>query len=105
MEQAVIAHIRMTKNQFGSQSEQAAIASLADTLARAIDESQVGEFDGEEFGDCRCVLYMYGPNADRLFEVVEPFLKAAPLARGGFAIKRYGEASDATAKEACVTWC
>jgi len=45
---------------------------------------------------------MYGPDADRLFGVVEPILKAAPLARGGFAIKRYGDAKDLNAVEARV---
>jgi hypothetical protein len=104
VEHAVIAHIRMTEDQFGSERERAAIAMLADDLERVIDERQAGEFDGEEFGDGRCVLYMYGPDADRLFEVVEPVLKAMPMARGGFAIKRYGEASDKNAVEARVSF-
>lgn len=99
MEHAVIAHLRLTEGQFGSECERAAVAALADDLKYAIDEKQAGEFDGEEFGDGRCVLYMYGPDADRLFEAVEPVLRAGPLARGGFAIKRYGEASDANAAE------
>lgn len=102
MEHAVIAHLRMTESKFGSERERAEVTALADNLMHIIDEKQAGEFDGEEFGDGRCVLYMYGPDADRLFEVVEPVLKAAPLARGGFAIKRYGEASDASAVEARV---
>ena len=103
MEHAVIAHIRMTEDKFGSERERAAIATLADDLERVIAEKQAGEFDGEEFGDGRCVLYMYGPDADRLFGAVAPVLKAAPLARGGFAIKRYGEASDKNAVEARVS--
>jgi hypothetical protein len=103
VEHAVIAHIRMTEDQLGSERERAAVAVLADDLERVIVEKQAGEFDGEEFGDGRCVLYMYGPDADRLFEAVEPVLKATPLARGGFAIKRYGEANDANAVEARVS--
>ena len=104
MEHAVIAHLRLIDDKFGSERERTAVAALTDDLERVISEEQAGEFDGEEFGDGRCVLYMYGPDADRLFEVVEPILKLAPLARGGFAIKRYGEASDANAQEARVTW-
>ena len=99
MEHAVIAHLRMTENEFGSPREREAIAKLANNLERAIAEHQVGEFDGEEFGGGRCVFYMYGPDADQLFDTVEPVLKSEPLARGGFAIKRYGEASNVNAKE------
>jgi len=102
MEQAVIAHLPLTEEPFGSEREREAIADLADMLHRAIDDHGVGEFDGEESGGGRCVLYMYGPDADRLFGVVEPILKAAPLARGGFAIKRYGDAKDLNAVEARV---
>jgi hypothetical protein len=103
MEHAVIAHLRMNEDEFGSEREHAAVAKLAHDLESVIDKNQVGEYDGEEFGDGRCVLYMYGSDADRLFEVVEPVLKAALLARGGFAIKRYGEASDANAVEERVS--
>jgi hypothetical protein len=97
MEHAVIAHLPLLEGPFGSQREREVIASLADALCLAIDEHGAGEFDGEEFGGGRCVIYMYGPNADRLFEVVEPILKAVPMARGGFVTKRYGEARDASA--------
>jgi len=54
----VIAHLRLTEDKFGSERERAAVAALADDLMHVIGEKQAGEFDGEEFGDCRCVLYM-----------------------------------------------
>ena len=99
MEHAVIARLSLRENPFGSEREREIIADLAGELQHAIKDNNVGEFDGEEFGGGLCVLYMYGPDADRLFSVVEPILKASPLARGGLAIKRYGEASDAGATE------
>jgi hypothetical protein len=102
MEQAVIAHFSLTEDPFGSEHECEAIADLAAMLHPAIDDHGVGEFDGQESGGGRCIFYMYGPDADRLFGVVEPILKAAPLARGGFAIKRYGDAKDPSAVEARV---
>ena len=102
MEQAVIAHLRLTEDPFGSERECEAIADLAGLLHQAIDDHGVGEFDGEESDGGRCVLYMYGPDADRLFSVVEPILKAAPVARGGFAIKRYGDVKDHNAVEVRV---
>lgn len=102
MEQAVIAHLSLKDDPFGSEREREIIIELAEMLHRAIDEQGVGEFDGEEFGGGRCVLYMYGPDADRLFGVVEPILKSVPLSHGGFAIKRYGDAADLDALESKV---
>jgi hypothetical protein len=102
MEQAVIVYLPLTEDPFGLEREREAIADLADMLHHAIEDRGVGEFDGEESGGGRCVLYTYGPDADRLFGVIEPTLKAAPLTRGGFAIKRYGDVKDLNAVEVRV---
>jgi hypothetical protein len=102
MEQAVLVYLRLIDHPFGSDRERAAIFDLEDMLRGAIDDQGAGLFDGEEFGGGRCVLFMYGPDADRLFAVVEPILKAARFARGGFVIKRYGAAEDFSAVEARV---
>jgi hypothetical protein len=103
VEHAVIACLKITEDQLDLRREYDAVDKLTDEIARVIDENEVGEFDGEEVGGGLCVLYMYGPDADRLFEVVEPVLKAAPLTRGGFVIKRYGSASDANVAETRVS--
>ena len=58
-----------------------------------------GEFDGDEFGGGECTLYMYGPDADRLFGAVEEELRSSEHAGGGFAVKRYGAAGDPSARE------
>lgn len=71
MEHAVITHPPLLEDPFGSEREREIIADLADELQNAISDHDVGEFDGEEFGGGRCVIYMYGPDADRLFDVVE----------------------------------
>jgi hypothetical protein len=92
----------LTDHPFGSDRERAAIFDLEDMLRGAIDDQGVGLFDGVEFGGGLCILFMYGPDADRLFAVVEPILKAAPLARGGFAIKQYGAPEDLSAVEVRV---
>ncbi|GLH75432.1 hypothetical protein SSBR45G_03400 [Bradyrhizobium sp. SSBR45G] len=102
MEQAVIAYIPLRKGSFVSEHECAEIADLTAKLQQAIDHHGVGEFDGDEFGGGRCVLFMYGRDADQLFGVVAPILKAVPLTRGGFVIKRYGEAKDPDAVEVRV---
>jgi hypothetical protein len=99
IEQAVIVHLPLVEAPLGSAREREVVTNLTDALDRAIDAHGVGQFDGEELGDGRCVIYMYGPDADQLFAIVEPVLKAEPLVRGGFAIKRYGEAKDVGAAE------
>ena len=48
----------------------------------------------------RCT--MYGPNADKLFEVVEPILRAVPFMSGASVTKRYGPPDDETKKVALV---
>jgi hypothetical protein len=104
MEHAVIVHLRLTGGPLGSPEEGDAAAALGDELESAVEAASAGEFDGDEFGDHKCVLFMYGPDADRLFAAIEPILKDTPLAAGGHAIKRYGEAADSDAAEVRVTW-
>jgi hypothetical protein len=45
---------------------------------------------------------MYGPDADAPFAAIEPLLRSSPLTKAGSAIKRYGDATDPTAKEVKV---
>ncbi|MEN3377372.1 MAG: hypothetical protein V7604_2727 [Hyphomicrobiales bacterium] len=104
MEQAVLVYLRLIDHPFGSDREREAIFDLEDMLCDAIDGQDVGLFDGEEFGGGRCVLFMYGPDADRLFAVVEPVLKASRFMRSGFVIKRYGPAEDYSAVEVRVNF-
>ena len=70
--------------------------ALEEKLEAAIEEAGTGEFDGNEVavdgGDAR--LYMYGPDADKLFASVEPVLKTSALMKGANATLRYGPAAD-----------
>ena len=97
-EHAVIVHFSINGDEFGEVAEREEIFALQDRLIAAIDGAGVGEFDGNEFGGGEAVLYMYGPDADALFEVVEPILRAFP-ARPAWCVLRYGEAADPTAVE------
>jgi hypothetical protein len=104
MEQAVILHLPLRSGPFGSPEEREALLALEDQLAAAVVENAAGEFDGDEFGEGECVLFLYGPDADSLFAAIEPALKASSQASGGYAIKRYGEATDMNAQEVRVAW-
>jgi hypothetical protein len=87
-EHAVIVHFF----NYGSTDLQRLFA-LEEQLEQAIADAGVGEFDGNEIATDGSdgYLYMYGPDADRLFEVVRPVLESVDFTRGAQVVKRYGE--------------
>ncbi|MCB9844685.1 MAG: hypothetical protein H6811_01680 [Phycisphaeraceae bacterium] len=88
-EHAVLLHVRMAEAS-PSKAERELVFGLEDRLASAIDAAGAGEFDGDEWGEGEAVLYMYGPDADRLWASIEGLVRGAGLAGGSYAIKRYG---------------
>ncbi len=104
MQEEVIVYLALSDNAIGSSGEREALFEFQEQLMRAIGDAVAGEFDGDLWGEGECILYLYGPNADRLFAVIQPLLKACPLAADGYAIKRYGDAADIDAREVRVTW-
>lgn len=102
MEHAILVHIPLRGGPFGSAAEKQDLMRLENDLEKAIVQAGAGEFDGDEFGGGKCVLFMYGPDADRLFETVQPILRANALSAAGYALKRYGEASDPGAREEVI---
>jgi hypothetical protein len=76
--------------EFPSEAELNTYHALQGELSAAIDSAQAGELDGDEFGGHQCVIYMYGPDADRLFDAVAPVLEKHPFPKGSTALKRYG---------------
>jgi hypothetical protein len=85
-EHAVIVHF-----DYGSRDLQR-LFELEDQLESAIEAHGVGEFDGNEIAvdgsDGR--LYMYGPDADRLFAVIRPVLAATTVITNAVATLRHG---------------
>lgn len=69
---------------------------LEDKLEYIISENGVGEYDGHEmatdYSDGN--LYMYGPNAERLFQVIQPTLKETEFMKGATAKLRFGPPGD-----------
>jgi len=93
-EHAVLVYLPLSNAEFGEPAEREAIHSLSDCLRDAISAAAVGEFDGDEFGGGQCTLFMYGPDADRLFACVEPLLLGSPLCSRARVTKRYGGPGD-----------
>jgi|JI7StandDraft_1071085.scaffolds.fasta_scaffold56435_2 hypothetical protein len=69
---------------------------LEEKLDNAITKAKVGEYDGNEIAvdGSDGILYMYGPDADRLFEIIKPILESASFMRGAKVTLRYGPPED-----------
>lgn len=66
------------------------LATIEDQLCAALEREPVGELDGNEMTPTGATLFLYGPDAERLFAVVEPVLRAYPLCRNARVIVRRG---------------
>jgi len=66
------------------------LATLEDRLREAIEAGVLGEFDGNEVGPTVTTLYMYGPDAERLFAGIESTLRAYPLCKNARVVVRSG---------------
>ena len=89
-EHAVIVHFR-----YGSTNLEP-LFKLEDRLENALAATKAGEYDGNEMAvdGQHGVLYMYGPDADRLYEAVAPILERESFMRGARIKKRYGPPED-----------
>ncbi len=102
VEQALIAHLPLSDKRFGSEADVSACQALERAHETEIENARAGEMDGNEIGQGECTLFMYGPSADKLLDVVSRRLRSSRLAKRGWVVKRYGSAEDARAKEVRV---
>jgi hypothetical protein len=99
VEHAVIVTVNLSGSWFGRSKNRKAAFALGEQLEEALAGRPDCEFDGDEFGGGECTYYMYGTDADALFALVEPVLRAPPITRGGRAVKRFGDVTDPAARE------
>lgn len=67
------------------------LAALRDAVDAAARTAGAGELDGHELAVGGVVLFLYGPDAERLWLAVEPVVRDAPLGAGSYAVVRAGE--------------
>jgi|SRR6185503_867666 len=58
------------------------LATIEDRLIDTLEREGLGEFDGNEVGPGHTTLFMYGPDAERLFDGIEQTLRGYPLCQG-----------------------
>ncbi|MFA4852089.1 MAG: hypothetical protein WC868_08065 [Bacteroidales bacterium] len=65
---------------------------LEEELEKIIADNNVGEYDGHEIAmdNSDGTLYMYGPNAEKLFKAVKLTLEKTDFMRGATANLRFG---------------
>ena len=97
-EQAVITHLPLSGEEFGTEDEREALYALEARIEPAV-AAIGGEHDGNEFGGGEAVLYTYEPDAEALFEAIRGAFEDFPLRPGAYAIKRFGAADDPAARE------
>jgi len=68
--------------------EECAVMTLSDQLGEAIEQRGFGEYDGDEHGPTETTVFMYGPDAERLYSGIEPVLRAYPLCQNARVIIR-----------------
>jgi len=70
----------------------APLVALERRLRGAIETAAVGDYDGNQIARdlSRGVLWMYGPDAEALFQVVRPLLVEAPCFSRAEATLRFG---------------
>jgi hypothetical protein len=88
-------HAVIVTFEYGAQTLEPLFA-LEEQLEEAIADANVGEFDGNEIAADLSdgMLYMYGPDANALFKVVQPILAAATCFRTATATLRFGPPTD-----------
>ena len=68
------------------------VYALEDELVEALEMAEAGEFDGNEMAadGSDGYLYMYGPDADILFNAIKPVLESADFMKNAKAKLRFG---------------
>ena len=88
-------HAVIVNFQFDSTNLQR-LYDLEEDLESTISDAGVGEFDGHDIAQDGSdgYLYMYGPDANKLFEAVKPLLETKDFTRGALVRLRYGPPED-----------
>ncbi|MFD3970727.1 hypothetical protein [Streptomyces cyaneofuscatus] len=93
-QQAVVAHYRLSDDQYGSPAEREAIYDAERVMTAAVEAAGVGEVDGNEFGGGEAVLYAYGADAGALFKIMEPTLRSLPFRPANVVLRRGSRESE-----------
>ena len=89
-EQAVLVFMRLSDGGMGNTEDFKQLSALEDKLGNKLRDLNLGEDDGNEVGDGFFEIFLYGPDADKIFDAIKPLIQTLPPRQGSYAIKRYG---------------
>lgn len=99
-EHLVNIYIQLSDEDLGTDEDMRQIHIVEDELEKILSRRNAGFLSGDEFGDGEGVLYLYGPDADRLAQVALNILQRSSLKGRNVRIyKRYGSVDDFGARE------
>src|SRR5690242_16414440 len=75
----VAIYAKLIGGEYGSLQERDDVRALCNDIDAELRRHEVGIFDGDEFGNYEAGLFIKGENADRIFSIIEPTLRASPL--------------------------
>jgi len=87
---AVVIHLKLSDQEFGSFDEREGAFTLEDQLEDAVIDLAIGEYDGHEFGEGWCRFYIYGDDANVMADAVLPIVRELSPPSGSFVVKRFG---------------
>lgn len=79
---SVTVYLKLQGGEYGSDSEREKIRELTDHLDEVLNKNSVGHYDGDEYGNGECVLFMYTDDPEKLLPVIKPLLLASDFAKG-----------------------
>jgi hypothetical protein len=91
VEQAVIINLKLSNEDMGTPEDDGPIYELELQLEEAVEGSGAGEFEGDEWGGGYCRLFLYGADADRLFQTVLPVILPFDALPGSYLVRRFGD--------------
>ena len=87
-EQALLLRLRLPESQAGNETP--TIVALEESLESALRKHRAGEFDGHELRDGVWTLYLYGPDANRIYESISEVVREVRLDPSSHAVMRFG---------------
>lgn len=67
--------------------------AIEDLLREAVNENNVGDFDGNEFCEDTVTFFIYGLDSSTIVEAILPILLRLPEMPGSYILKRSGNIS------------
>lgn len=72
-----------------NESKLDALFAFEDVLREIVEINRVGTVDGNEIGDTTITFFIYGKNADAIYDILFPVLSRFPFRPGSYVIKHY----------------